>query len=287
MKIVAAMDKKSYSAGIVNDLAKLAVNTWADVTMLGIQTGNSGGADGSLAKVLLQYKTGFLKVFPDEDLPYPTHKEGEIVETQKERWEVTGEAKNGRKIFSLIIRNGDPVKEILAEAREQQNDLLVLGCTSGRECQWDGEPYLPQKIAKDAPCSVMVVKKEKHPKKIVCCMDQASISQESLEIINQVVTLHGAELKIIGLTGPKGDLRGKDEAETKINDVVKYYTDRGIHARVKLVNTEDLEEYVTHISQQALIALWLGKRSLLKKIFFKDYVDELITRSQSSVLILK
>jgi nucleotide-binding universal stress UspA family protein len=287
MRILVALDRHTYSAGIVNDVAKLAANTWADVTLLGVQT--SGGPislEDSLTQALLQYKKVFLSHFAADDLPYSESSNNESIEGQKGRWVVGGGGQTGRKALSLIIRQGDPTREIIAEAKEQESDLIVLGCTSGSDCHWEGEPHLPQKIARQAPYSVLVIKEVKRPKKVICCLDQAHISQESLEMINQIVTLHRADLKIIGLTGPKG-LRGNDDAEKKINDIVKYYMSRSIKTWIKLVKTEALAAYAEQASHEGLIALWLGKKSLLKKIFVKDFVDVLISTSQSSVLLLK
>jgi len=287
MRILVALDRQTYSAGIVNDVAKLAANTWADVTMLGVQT--SGGPvslEDSLTQAMLQNKKVFLSHFAANESPYAKPAEGKTIDNRKGRWVVGGSSKTGRKELSLVIRQGDPAKEILAEAKEQESDLIVLGCTGGSDCHWDGEPHLPQKIARQASCSVLVVKEEKRPKRVICCLDQAHISQESLEMVNQIVTLHQADLKIVGLTGPKG-LRGNDEAEKKINDIVKYYMSRNIKTWIKLVNTDALAKYAEQASHEGLIALWLGKQSLLKKIFIKDFVDVLISTSQSSVLILK
>ncbi|HSQ83718.1 MAG TPA: hypothetical protein VLM43_03240 [Desulfobacterales bacterium] len=36
MRILLAVDQQPYSAHAVNDVAKLAGNTWADVTLLGV-----------------------------------------------------------------------------------------------------------------------------------------------------------------------------------------------------------------------------------------------------------
>jgi nucleotide-binding universal stress UspA family protein len=287
MRILVALDRHTYSAGIVNDVAKLAANTWADVTLLGVQTAAGPvNLQDTLTQSLVQYKKVFFSHFSADDSPYAEPSTGDITETRKGRWMIGSGSQTGRKELSLIIRQGDPTKEILAEAAEQESDLIVLGCTKGSDCQWQGEPQLPHKIARQAPCSVLAIKEEKRPKKVVCCLDQAHISQESLEMINQIVTLHQADLKIIGMTGPKG-LRGTDEAEKKINDIVKYYMSRDIKTWIKLVKTEVLAKYVEQASHEGLIALWLGKKSLLRKIFVKDFVDVLISTSQSSVLILK
>lgn len=287
MRILVAVDRHTYSAGIVNDVAKLAANTWADVTLLGVQTAAGPvRLEDALAQSLMEYQRIFLSHFSADDSPYAEPSASEIIAAGKGRWVVGGGSQTGRKELTLTIRQGDPTKEIIAEAKELESDLIILGCTNGSDCHWHGEPHLPQKIARQAPCSVLVIKEEKRPKKVVCCLDQAHISQESLEMINQIVTLHQADLKIIGLTGPKG-LRGNDEAEKKINDIVKYYISRKIKTWIKLVKTEALAAYAEQASHEGLIALWLGKKSLLRKIFVKDFVDVLISTSQSSVLLLK
>ena len=117
-------------------------------------------------------------------------------------------------------------------------------------------------------------------------MDQAHVSQASLEMINQIVTLHEAELKIIGITGPKGKV-GKGDVEAKIAEILKYYSDRQINAWIKLIRLDSLEEYVARASREGMIALWMGEKSLLSKIFSRDLVGKLVQYSQSSVLILR
>lgn len=282
MRILAAMDKHSYSAGIAGDLAKLAANTWADIIMLGVQQGGTDKLDESLAATLFKYQEKILGQMPAEDSPYAGPSDQQMIATQNGAWEASS---RGKKELTLKVRAGDATKEILAEAREREIDLIILGCSKGGDCEWEGEMNLPQKIARDADCSVLVIKEEKIPDKITCCLDQAHVSQDSLEMINQIVTLHQADLKIVGLTGPKG-LTGKN-VETKMNEVLKYYTARGINTFVKLVDSSALENYVKKSTTEGLIALWVGKESLLSKIFSKNLIGKLVATGHSSVLILR
>ncbi|HIJ78622.1 MAG: universal stress protein [Desulfobulbaceae bacterium] len=287
MRILLALDNQSYSAGIIPEVAKLAANTWADITMLGIQSTNaSAGLDQALAATMLAHKSSFLAQFTGKDSPYASPAGKEVFSPDNGGWQV-GAAPDSSKALNLKVRAGSAIKEIMAEADQQGCDLIILGCSNGADCQWHGETLnLPQKIAKDAGCSVLVIKEQRPTKKIISCLDQSEIQQESLELINQIVTLHDADLKIVGLTGPKG-LKKKEDTEKQMAEIQKYYTDRQINAWIKLVEKEGLEAYIAKASNEGMIALWMGKKSMLGKMFSSNLIEKLVANSQSSVLILR
>ncbi|MFH1216422.1 MAG: universal stress protein [Pseudomonadota bacterium] len=290
MRIIAAFDLHSYSERIVSDLADMAANTWADITILGVQPVDSGDSpDEYFAGTLRHYREEFIRHLSGNELPYGgiTGYE-EFVPIGQGRWEINNHGMQGevRKKLLVRIRTGDPLKEILAESREQKSDLVMLGCTKGMDCQWQGEVDLPRKVAAKAACSVLVIKDMKRPDTIISFLDQEHVSQASLEMINQIVTLHQAELKIVGIT--QGERAGSEEGiKSRIAGILKYYSERRISAWIKLVWPEDLEQYVAESSREGMIALWMGKKSLLGKIFSRDLVGKLVSHSQSSVLILR
>lgn len=289
MRIITALDSHSYSATIVSEVVKLAANTWADMTMLGVQPSvTKNNPDPVIAKKLRQYRDDFISLFDGRELPYDGSADNLSFTLKNDSWELTGDspATESRKKLMIKIRAGEPVREILTEAKEAECDLIVLGCTKGLDCQWQGVIDLPQKVAKNADCSTLVIKEKKLPSTITCFLDQTHVSQSSLEMINQVVTLYQAELKIIGLTDTKG-AAGNEGVESRIAEILKYYADRQINAWIKLVRLEDLEEYVAQVSRDNMIALWMGKKSLLSKIFSRNLVGKLVNNSQSSVLILR
>ncbi len=289
MRIITAFDSHSYSATIVSEVAKLAANTWADITMLAVQPSDTGPQpDEDLATNLCQYRNDFTNHFDAGELPYASSASDAEFTKKNGAWLYSAPPQEtaSQKELLLKIRVGDPVKEILAESNEQEADLIILGCTKGLDCQWHGEIDLPQKVAKRANCSVVVIKEKKSPATITCFLDQTHVSQASLEMINQIVTLYQAELKIVGLTNGKGS-DDKEDFETKMAEILKYYAERQINAWIKLVRLEDLEEYVAQVSHQDMVGLWMGKKSLLGKIFSRNLVGKLVNHSQSSVLILR
>lgn len=289
MKILLVVDQEKYSDNAAHEAARLAINTWSDVTILGVQPPMSDAdvsSDERLSEAVCRFRQKFISEEKEVVSPYGAGKCDCLKQIHPRIWEMAPPSVPGKKQLRVLIRKGDLVDEILYQAREDESDFIVIGSSPTNEPEWLGEVDLPQKIANNAPCSVLVVKEEKMPNAVVCCLDQEHVSQESLEMINQVVTLHQADLKIVGLTGPKG-LPGKGEVERKMDEILQYYTARKINTLIKLVDNDDLEEYVGHATKEGLIALWMGRKSLLSKIFSKDLVGKLVATSNSSVLILR
>jgi len=294
MRILVAVDKNSYSAHIVGEAARLAANTWADISILGIQSKTaSKGRDRnaeksiveSLSGTIFAYRENFLDHFAEEDCPYAKHEfSGKLSEIRKSVWEETDSSRDSKKNLKVRLRIGNPVKEILAEANEEESDLIVLGCDSTNECAWEDAAGVPQKVANDAACSVLVVKKKEKVRRIVCCLDHDRTSQESLEMINQMVTLYGAKLTIVGLT--ENDIL-KADVEKKLNNILRYYLARNIDPWIELVEMSSLDSYIASGDHSRLMTLWMGKKSILEKVLPRRKVNKLIKGSESSVLILR
>ncbi len=282
MRILTALDSHSYSRNIIPDVARLAANTWADLTLLGVQE-DKNGPDPRMVETILACQDELLARVNREEKIYEPLRGEDLRESGKGCWQGSS---RGRKKLTICLRGGDALKSILAQSDEEESDLIILGCTRGFDCEWENELGLPQKVAKEAGCSVLVIKEQKKANQISSFLDQTNVSQQSLELINQLVTLHDAGLKIVGLKGQKG-LIGKEDVEKKMMELLKYYNERKISAWIKMVDMEDLEEYVVSATREGIVALWVGKKSLLSKIFSRDLVGKLVSRSQSSILILR
>jgi hypothetical protein len=69
--------------------------------------------------------------------------------------------------------------------------------------------------------------------------------------------------------------------------ILDYYLAREITPSISIVDTSELESFLAQESEQALIALVMGKKSLISKTLSKKKVDKLVEASRSSVLILR
>ncbi|MBL7181373.1 MAG: universal stress protein [Desulfobacterales bacterium] len=297
MRILAAVDQYPYSVVAVEEVAKLALNTWADVTLIGVgpkltskrfRSGEFSAAqalDQSFKDAIRRYREHFLSYFQGEDSPYQQQRCGyEFIEVEKGRWEELYVCRGARKDLKVRIRQGKPAAEILAESYEEGVDLIVIACDQALNCTWQGIADIPQKIANDAACSVLVVKEAPKINRMVCFLDHDRVSQASLEMINQMVTLHHVELELVGVTTGEA-LRA--DVEKKMDLVMRYYSARNIKSWIKLVEIIDFETFIKQEAQGSLVALWMGEKSILEKFFPMKKVVRLIRASQSSVLILR
>ncbi len=282
MKILVALDGKSYSKGIVKEVARLSENTLADVVFLGIQDSESKVSQ-SLQMVLHEYQQDLYSYFRPDELPYADFSLEKWQKVAKGDWILSA---RGMKEFTLRIRSGNVAKAVVSVAEEMDCDLVILGCDLKYGCEWDGEMNVPLRIAEDAPCSVLVIKQSGNTHEIVSILDQSEVHQEAMEMVNQLVTLHSAGLKIVGVQEKNEDK--KDLIEQRMVELLKYYNDRSVSAWVKVIDSDMVTDYVTTSSQSAIIALWMGGRqSLLKRLFSHSMVDKLLSTSRSSVFILR
>jgi len=282
MKILVALDAKDYSSKILKDVARLAENTLADIIFLGVQESKEEPGH-SLVSALLKYQHDVYSYFSPDELPYAEFSSHKWQERSKGDWLVSSK---GMKEFSIRIRTGSVAKQTIAVASEMECDLIILGCSGKLGCEWDGEMNVPLRIAEDAPCSVLVIKKVRNANQIVSILDQSVVRQNSLEMVNQLVTLHDVGLKIVGVQEKKAGK--KDELENRMVELLRYYNDREISAWVKLIDSDVVKDYVTASSREAIVALWMGgKQSLIKKLFSRSMVDKLLETTKSSLLILR
>lgn len=295
MKILVAVDQNPYSAHAVGEVARLAANTWANVGLVGVQSKNAtrgrgaksipGAADAPAAETLFALRERFLSYFEGKACPYTqTEAAHQLTEVRKGVYEALPASATAKKQLAVRLRIGHPAKEILSEAREQESDLIVLGCDPTDGCGWGSDPGVPRKVVNDAACSVLVVKQRKNVERIMCCLDHDRVSQPSLELINQMVTLHGAQLTVIGLAE---SLNLKSEVEKKMDKILRYYHARQIEPWIELVAFDALEAFIARESHWGLMALWMGKQSILEKALPRSKVNKLIKGGDASVLILR
>ncbi|MFW5489813.1 MAG: universal stress protein [Desulfovibrio sp.] len=287
MKLLVAVDEHAYSRYAVDQAASLAANTWPDVVMLAVEKKRSYVAEEELDKeqahpkirMLRRYHADFLETLgPDVQIYGQTPQPVEDGNS-----EALEEDASGRKSFRLRVRKGNPVKAITAEAQAAGSDLVILGC-SHHEGGWGRGSDVPGKVADAVDCSVFIIRENMAPSKVVCCLDHAHVTQESLELINQCVTLYGADLEIVGVL-KHGEL--KDEVEAKMGEVLDYYLERGIKALLRVVEQDSLDAFIEAGGKNDLMALWLTHKSPLQRLLPGHRVASLVNHSFSSLLILR
>ncbi len=296
MRILFAADRHLYSAYAVEMLTRLAENTWADVTLLGVlpkekerpaSPGSSTDLDDPLLDALIRYREKFLAHWPSGESPYaPTRTQYEWISLKPGLWEQMLVNRGALKDLKVRIRFGQPVQEILNAAQEDGCSLILMGCTGGDSCLWSDFPATPQKVVSDAPVSVFLVKEAAPIRKIFLCLDDSDITQEALEMVNQMVSINSAELDVVGLTKGGGIKR---EVFPWLSAVYDYYRNKGIPANIRFSEIEDFQNFISSEVTEGMLALWLGKQSLLSRLFQKkkDSIEHFVKTCKTSVLVLR
>ncbi len=288
MKILFAGDEQPYSAYALNEVVRLATNTWADVTLLAVAPAEAAAKtleDQTLTQSLHRYRETFLASAGGEGSPYALGASRyEWIPVKGSQWEELLVTRGAKKDLKVRLRTGNEAQEILAAAQEEESDLIVLGCTKGKQCLWQGSTPVPQKVVNDANCSVLLVKEEQPISRILACLDQSYISQDSLEMINQMATLHSAQLELIGLS-QEGGL--KKDVYRRLIEIGDYYEDRQIKVTTRLTEIADFENFIDKELQADLLALFMAKKSLLDRFFPRDWAGRFVSKCQTSVLVMR
>ncbi|MFZ3047497.1 MAG: universal stress protein, partial [Desulfatirhabdiaceae bacterium] len=247
---------------------------------LNLETGDD---EIPLVQAMHRYHAEFLAALGNPDSPYAQERfEKSWVHLKSGSWEEMTVRRGVKKEFKIRIRSGNADTEILNESAQEGSDLIVLGCA--RNGTWDDASNSPQRVVSYADCSVLLTKGDKPVRRILALIDQTSVSQESLEMINQLITIHSAPLELIGLTKDGG---AKPDAYTRLIEIGDYYSDKGISLTTRLEDLNRIESVMATGTGEDLMAFWMGKKSLLTLLFPKDWVEKFVSTCPSSILVLR
>jgi nucleotide-binding universal stress UspA family protein len=286
MRILFVADEEPHTAYALEELARLSLNTWADVILLGVSPDLPGSLEqNSLARALRAYRDTFLERAGGEDGPYVMNEwRHEWIPTRGRAWEQILVCRSARKDLRVRLRVGAAASEILGEASEQEVDLIVMGCPSGSEPKWGAAEQVYSRVLSEAGCSVLLVKDQHEFKRIVACLDQSYISQDSLEIINQMATIHKASLELVGLSG-EGSLRR--DVYRRIIEIGDYFEDREIKVEVRVTDIQQFEKFLEEELKEDLVAIWAGRRSLIDRLFPREWVGRFASKWRRSSLVMR
>ncbi len=296
MRIMFVADQHEYSAFALDKVAMLAKNTFSDVTILGILPKEMASSitpgkpcdlslDHPIINALEKYRERFLSNWDKDESPYsPTKCQYEWFSLKDGLCEQMMVCRGSVKDLKVRLRFGQPVNETLAAIDEEGVSLVVLGCTKGETCQWKDMPTFPQKLVHAAPCSVLLVKEAERIDQIYACLDESHITQDSLEMVNQMAVLHNAKVNLVALTKGGGI---KTEIYPWFDEIHEYYRKKGLDVESQFTEIDEFERFIRDKVQHGLLAMWMGKKSLLSKLFQRDSIEHFIGTCRTSVLVLR
>lgn len=285
MRLLVVLDANDYSTQALDQAARLAGNTWAGVVLLCVFPEKIEPLQPEIKAIADRYTERFLNSVGSGPTPYSADGPGTgFQNTDPGVYEKTVTSAKTAKELVIRLRGGHPGRIILDEAGKDEYDLIVLGCETHRQCRWEAGGNIPYKTAMEAPCSVLVVKKETDTGKVLGCLDHDRISQNSLEMICQMSTLFSADLDIVGLT-KKFTL--KEAVQEKLDRLSGYYLSNGIQPWIEIVDMSAMDQYISQANRWSLIAMWMGNQSIFEQLLPGGKVATLLQKSESSVLLLR
>jgi hypothetical protein len=89
------------------------------------------------------------------------------------------------------------------------------------------------------------------------------------------------------LIGLSQDGAMKKDVYRRLIEIGDYYEDRQIKVSTRLTEIADFENFIDKELQQDLLALFMGKKSLLDRFFPRDWAGRFVSKCQSSVLVMR
>lgn len=205
--------------------------------------------------------------------------------------------RKGIEASSHIIENIDPAENIIATAREEHVDLIVMGHREKSE----GPPYTlgstTRKVSRHADQSVLIVKELREPKKILVAYDSSDEAQKALNYAEEIAKKFDSIIKILHVTPRPKVSEGvsKTEVTKKIKDLGKEiikraetsYNPQKIEKEVKVGNPANVILEVTEEEGFDLIAVGSRGLTTVKKYLLGSVSEKVSEYSKRSVLVVK
>jgi hypothetical protein len=274
MNILVVVENSGFNRKLAKEVGRLAANTWANITLLGYLPSFQEKALRTLQENIIRYREAILTSFPEDSSPYP--------QSWSEKWQEKGEnlfiaSDSGQKFLDLIVSKFKKNLGCLSGIRKKRIDLLILGNRSDYQ-----SPLVARVMETDG--SLLVVKGTEDPQQIVCCLDHDQVSHNSLEMINQLVTLYGAELKIVGFA--KGG-QNQNRIESCLQGLLNYYSVMKITPWLELVDASIKAQFLVQESQKNLVALWCEKKNANHGSMLGREEIAFLKEAATSVLVLQ
>ncbi len=248
MNILVIVESTGFNKKLAKEVGRLAANTWANITLLGYLPKLVKEKSRTLQENIIKYRDEILSCFSDEGSPYPR--------IWSEEWQNKDQSlvmpmESAQKRLDLIIVKAEDDLNIISFLRSKPVDLLIFG---------DQADFQSPVIAgtMEVAGSLLVIKGIKDPHQVVCCLDHDQIHHNSLDIINQLVTLYNAELKIVGFSNGG---QNQKKIEACLQYLLNYYSNLKVTPWLELVDASIKAQFLVKESQKKLVALGYEKKS--------------------------
>jgi hypothetical protein len=275
MNILVVTDSRYFRQQLAREVGRFAANTWANITLLGTLSASDKNQLDYSQQCLLNYRKEILNFLPVES-------DRTSIQKSILAWQKNGDRftlispDSWQKRLELVLIDGNIIQEIHFFSKRHALDLLVLDGYSNLN------PLLLEAATEASGC-VLVAKGATDPNQIVCCLSHEHISQNSLEMINQLTTLYNAALKFVGFSNRENE---RMHIEILLKQLLHYYNDLNLTPWLEMVDVSIMPQFIVQQSKKNLVAISVEKNSSCNGLFTQEGLMSLISNTPSSVLLL-
>ncbi|MBI3802435.1 MAG: universal stress protein [Nitrospirae bacterium] len=185
----------------------------------------------------------------------------------------------------LRLREGDPVEQILEEARTGDYDMIILGShgqPQGVSGYFIGSTAL--RVADLAACSVLIAKNIRRDHDFLLCTD-GSLLAEKAEIAGaEMARVIGARVTILSVAEEEVD---REEALQRARRAEMILAQMGIEATSKVRVGRPSQEIIAEAMDHDIVVLGASGRSAVKKFFLGSVPLKVMEYGECPVVIVR
>jgi nucleotide-binding universal stress UspA family protein len=220
----------------------------------------------------------------------PALKREEIMEERRSivlQAELLGE-RYGIKATGKIVEGISPAEEMLREAREEDIDLIVVGC-HGRsvlvEALLGG---VSSQIVHHSPVPVLVVKNPRKFSRILMCTGGSKYADDAIEYASEIALKAGSEVTILSVA-PSKDPKVVEHATTIADKGASNLKEKGINVKPKVRTGHPAEEILTEAREgdYRLVVMGYKGTSAVVDLLLGDMVSKVMHHSRRPTLVFR
>lgn len=178
------------------------------------------------------------------------------------------------------LREGDPVREILKEAKEGDHDLIITGTRDYKGFKKFLVGSIAEEVAFHAPCSILVAKNLQPYQGILVGTDGSPPAREAVRQAGELAKALGTRLKVMAVAED-----GREEAEANFEEALEILAPFNLRPEPLLRVGDPLEELVEAAGQDQIIVIGRSERSRMRRFFTSSLPLRLLERAEAPVLI--
>ncbi|MCF8303449.1 MAG: universal stress protein [Bacteroidales bacterium] len=192
--------------------------------------------------------------------------------------------------IDYTIREGKVYKEIVRQAQDNNNSLLVTGThgTTGFEEFWIGSDAY--KIVMAAPCPVLTIREgidiHRDMKRVVLPIDSTRETRQKVSFAAKLASFFNAKIYVLGLLTTK-EQKVKKRINTYIKQVSDYLEEKGIQHHQEITEADNITRSTLDYAKKVdanLIAIMTEQEKSASNIWLGPYAQQMVNHSPIPVL---